>query len=173
MRKKSGVVRGLSDRLRSARQAAGLTQIQAGKKSGVHQVSISQFELGKHTPTIPTLCKLAEPYGFDVCDLLRDESKLGTRSVPQKEAEPAPFKKPQRVCLVCSQLFMAPRSDAVYCSSRCAASASTARRKKRRADKRQFVCPVCSEPFQAARSDAKYCSSVCKLAAYRSTEDQR
>ena len=83
------IVRGLAERLRSAREAAGLTQIQAGKKSGVHQVSISQFELGKHTPTIPTLCKLAEVYGLDVCDLLRDQSKLGTRSVPQKEAEPA------------------------------------------------------------------------------------
>jgi len=167
------IVRGLAERLRSAREAAGLTQIQAGKKSGVHQVSISQFELGKHTPTILTLCKLAEVYGLDVCDLLRDQSKLGTRSVPQKEAEPAPFEKRQRVCPVCSQSFMAPRSDAVYCSTQCVENAKTTRRKKRRAEKRQFVCLVCSEPFQAARSHAKYCTSVCRLAAYRSTEDRR
>jgi transcriptional regulator with XRE-family HTH domain len=63
-------VAGLSERLKSFREKAGLSQTQAGERSGVHHVSIAKFETDASVPTIATLYKLAEAYGVDVCDLL-------------------------------------------------------------------------------------------------------
>lgn len=63
-------VPGLAALLKTAREVAGLTQTQAGERSGVHQISISRFETDKATPTIRVLYKLATAYGVDVCDLL-------------------------------------------------------------------------------------------------------
>lgn len=61
---------GLSDALRKARERSGLSQVQAGKKAGVHHVSIARFELGTSTPTLRVLCRLAEAYGIEVSELL-------------------------------------------------------------------------------------------------------
>jgi transcriptional regulator with XRE-family HTH domain len=63
-------VPGLPAKLKLAREAAGLTQIEAAAKSGVHQVSIARFETDVRVPTLRALYKLAEAYGVDVCDLL-------------------------------------------------------------------------------------------------------
>lgn len=63
-------VPGLAQKLREARDAAGLTQIEAGEKSGVHHISIAKFETGKATPTVRVLCLLADAYGVHVCDLI-------------------------------------------------------------------------------------------------------
>lgn len=63
-------VPGLAAKLREAREAAGLSQVQAGEKAGVHHVSIAKFETEKVTPTIRVLYLLADAYGVEVCDLL-------------------------------------------------------------------------------------------------------
>ena len=63
-------VPGLAARLRAAREAAGLSQVQAGEKAGVHHVSIAMFETDKRAPTVKVLLKLADAYGIDVCDLI-------------------------------------------------------------------------------------------------------
>lgn len=61
---------GLAERLRAAREAAGLSQAQAGERAGLHQVSIAMFETDKRTPTVKVLIRLAEAYGVSVVDLL-------------------------------------------------------------------------------------------------------
>jgi transcriptional regulator with XRE-family HTH domain len=63
-------VPGLAARLRAARESAGLSQVQAGERSGVHHVSIAKFETDKSTPTLRVLYLLALAYEVDVCDLL-------------------------------------------------------------------------------------------------------
>ena len=63
-------VPGLAAKLRAARIAAGLTQLQASERSGVHHISIAKFETDKATPTVRLLYKLASAYHVKVCDLL-------------------------------------------------------------------------------------------------------
>ena len=70
-------VPGLAGLLRSAREAAGLSQVEAGERSGVHHVSIARFETDKATPTVRVLCLLAAAYAVDVCDLLPKKKPRG------------------------------------------------------------------------------------------------
>lgn len=63
-------VPGLAEKLKAAREAAGLTQQQAADRSGVHAVSIARFESEARGPSVATLYKLADAYGVTVCDLL-------------------------------------------------------------------------------------------------------
>lgn len=65
-------VPGLAARLRAARLAAGLTQVQAGEKADVHHILIAGYETDRKTPTLRILLKLAGAYGVDVCDLIRE-----------------------------------------------------------------------------------------------------
>jgi transcriptional regulator with XRE-family HTH domain len=60
MSKKATGDRGLGERLRQARELAGLTQAQLGEKVGVEQPSISAFETGSAMPELGTLKKLAQ-----------------------------------------------------------------------------------------------------------------
>ncbi len=49
----------VSKRIREAREAAGLTQEELSKKSGLPQSHISRLEQGKHSPTAKTLERIA------------------------------------------------------------------------------------------------------------------
>jgi transcriptional regulator with XRE-family HTH domain len=82
-------VPGLADKLKEARAATGLSQIEAGQKSGVHHVSIAKFETDKSTPTLRVLIKLAETYGVTVVDLLPESL---TKKLPSKR----PAKRPRQ-----------------------------------------------------------------------------
>ena len=66
---------GIGPLLRAARDAAGLSQVEAGEKSGVHHISIAKFETEKVTPTLRVLYRLADAYGVSVCSLLPKRSK--------------------------------------------------------------------------------------------------
>lgn len=63
-------VEGLDSKLKEARIAAGLSQIEAAERAEVAQYRISQYELGKKTPTLAVLLRLAVGYGVDVASLL-------------------------------------------------------------------------------------------------------
>lgn len=63
-------VPGLAALLRAAREAAELSQVEAGERAGVHHVSIARFETDKATPTLRVLYLLADAYGVEVCELL-------------------------------------------------------------------------------------------------------
>ena len=81
-------VPGLAAKLREAREAAGLSQVAAGEKSGVHHISIAKFETKKSTPTVRVLYLLAKAYGVKVADLLPPE-------LTAEDEQPAP-KKPRK-----------------------------------------------------------------------------
>lgn len=49
----------VSQRIREAREAAGLTQAELSEQSGLPQSHISRLEQGKHSPTAKTLEKIA------------------------------------------------------------------------------------------------------------------
>ena len=57
-------------RLRTLRLKAGLTQVALAESSGVDANTIARLERGEHTPSNPTLKKLAEALGVKVSDIL-------------------------------------------------------------------------------------------------------
>jgi transcriptional regulator with XRE-family HTH domain len=64
------VIEGLADKLKELREAAGLSQLEAAERSGIHHISINRFEKDKRVPTLSNLYKLAEAYGVNICKLL-------------------------------------------------------------------------------------------------------
>ena len=61
---------GLADKLRGARESAGLSQQEAADRAGLYQATIARYETNGRVPTLAALYKLAEAYGVSVCDLL-------------------------------------------------------------------------------------------------------
>ena len=60
--------------LRELRDARGLTQEQVAEAAGTSQSHYSKIELGRVSPTIRTVKKLANVLGVDPMDLLRGEA---------------------------------------------------------------------------------------------------
>jgi transcriptional regulator with XRE-family HTH domain len=60
----------LSQRIKAARIAKGLTQAEAAKTLGVGQKYISKLELGDKRPSVEMLAKLAQLYGVSESYLL-------------------------------------------------------------------------------------------------------
>jgi len=61
----------LGENLRRARERLGITQEEAGHRSGVHPTEVSRIEAGKRDPRISTLERLAKAVGVPPSDLLR------------------------------------------------------------------------------------------------------
>ena len=53
----------LGARLRSLRVAAGLTQAELARRTGIHRPNIARVEAGRHTPSLETLARLASAIG--------------------------------------------------------------------------------------------------------------
>ena len=68
MGKESG---GIGARLRVARRSAGLTQRQLADQLGVESITVSRWERGVTTPSLPRLRKIAELTDTTVSDLVR------------------------------------------------------------------------------------------------------
>lgn len=64
------LIPGLAGNLRAAREKAGLSQVEAGERSGVHHTAIAGYEIERRVPTLATLYRLAEAYGVKIADLL-------------------------------------------------------------------------------------------------------
>ncbi|MEX0803153.1 MAG: helix-turn-helix transcriptional regulator [Candidatus Binatia bacterium] len=56
----------IGERLRAAREAAGLTQGQIAKKLGIHRPSISEIEAGRRRVSAEELAEMASAYGIQV-----------------------------------------------------------------------------------------------------------
>lgn len=61
-------------RIRDYRVAAGLTQAELAKRTGIHRPNIARVEAGRHTPSLETLAKLSSAMGVSTIALLTDES---------------------------------------------------------------------------------------------------
>lgn len=62
---------GLGGRLRTARRSAGLTQKQLAEALGVESITVSRWERGVTTPSLPRLRRIAEITETTVSDLVR------------------------------------------------------------------------------------------------------
>jgi transcriptional regulator with XRE-family HTH domain len=62
---------GIGARLRTARRSAGLTQRQLGEQLGVESITVSRWERGVTTPSLPRLRRIAELTETTVSDLVR------------------------------------------------------------------------------------------------------
>ncbi|MBN1653778.1 MAG: helix-turn-helix transcriptional regulator [Deltaproteobacteria bacterium] len=63
----------LAARLKSLRQAAGLTQAELARRTGIHRPNIARVEAGRHTPSLETLTRLAAAIGVTPTSLFLDE----------------------------------------------------------------------------------------------------
>lgn len=70
----------ISDRLIIARKKKGLTQIEAGKITGIGNRTISDYERGVTYPNIPALEKLSKAYGVSTDYLIGITDIDGTYS---------------------------------------------------------------------------------------------
>lgn len=59
----------LGARLRELRKAAGLTQAELARRTGIHRPNIARVEAGRHTPSLETLARLAEAIGVPTTDV--------------------------------------------------------------------------------------------------------
>ncbi len=76
----------VSENIKACRKKAGLSQKELGKKLGVSQQHIAQYESGKRLPKIETLMRLSRALGVDIDDLA-DTSELAIidiREHPEK-----------------------------------------------------------------------------------------
>lgn len=58
------------NKLKEARKAAGLTQVELSRKTGMSQQDISSIERGDRDPTASTLRKLANALGCKIDDIV-------------------------------------------------------------------------------------------------------
>jgi DNA-binding XRE family transcriptional regulator len=62
----------LGQRLRALRLAAGLTQAELARRTGIHRPNIARVEAGRHTPSLETLARLAAAIGVSTTRVLSD-----------------------------------------------------------------------------------------------------
>jgi transcriptional regulator with XRE-family HTH domain len=62
---------GVGARLRTARRSAGFTQRQLAEQLGVESITVSRWERGVTTPSLPRLRRIAELTETTVSDLVR------------------------------------------------------------------------------------------------------
>jgi DNA-binding XRE family transcriptional regulator len=60
----------LGARLRELRLAAGLTQAELARRTGIHRPNIARVEAGRHTPSLETLARLANAIGVSTTYVL-------------------------------------------------------------------------------------------------------
>jgi DNA-binding XRE family transcriptional regulator len=63
----------LGARLRELRVAAGLTQAELARRTGIHRPNIARVEAGRHTPSLETLARLASAIGVPTTHVLAEE----------------------------------------------------------------------------------------------------
>ncbi len=62
----------LGQRIRELRLAAGLTQAELARRTGIHRPNIARVEAGRHTPSLETLSRLASAIGVPTTAVLDD-----------------------------------------------------------------------------------------------------
>lgn len=62
----------LGKRIRELRLAAGLTQAELARRTGIHRPNIARVEAGRHTPSLETLARLAHAIGVPTTRVLGD-----------------------------------------------------------------------------------------------------
>ena len=66
----------ISEKLKEARQKAGMTQEQVAEKIMVSRVTVSHWENGKSLPDILSLISLSDLYSISLDELVKEDSKM-------------------------------------------------------------------------------------------------
>lgn len=66
----------LGARVRELRRAAGLTQAELARRTGIHRPNIARVEAGRHTPSLETLARLAAAIGVPTATVLAVDDDL-------------------------------------------------------------------------------------------------
>ena len=66
----------ISEKLKKARQEAGMTQDQVAEKIMVSRVTVSHWENGKSLPDIVSLISLSDLYSISLDELVKEDSKM-------------------------------------------------------------------------------------------------
>ena len=82
----------ISEKLKEARQKAGMTQDQVAEKIMVSRVTVSHWENGKSLPDIVSLISLSDLYSISLDELVKEDSKM-VEKVRKKFDEDALNKK--------------------------------------------------------------------------------
>lgn len=77
----AGTTDGVGSRLRAARRASGLTQKQLAEELGVEAITVSRWERGATSPSLPRLRRIAELTGTTVSDLVRAPDAASAHAV--------------------------------------------------------------------------------------------
>lgn len=80
----------VQERLRLARQRAGLSQDALADRTGLYPSELSQMEMGRRLPTVPQLRQLALALGVST-DYL-----VGLQELPAETPTPAPAPAPSK-----------------------------------------------------------------------------
>jgi transcriptional regulator with XRE-family HTH domain len=72
---------GVGGRLRTARRSAGLTQKQLAEKLEVESITVSRWERGVTSPSLPRLRRIAEITETTVSDLVRSPDAASAHAV--------------------------------------------------------------------------------------------
>jgi len=72
---------GVATRLRTARRGAGLTQKQLAQALGVEPITVSRWERGVTTPSLPRLRRIAELTETTTSDLVRAPDAMSAHAV--------------------------------------------------------------------------------------------
>lgn len=92
--KGNGAVRSmLAERLRQAREQAGLSQAQVARKLRIHRPSVSEIEAGRRRVSAEELSQLAELYGVSLAWLTQTGTNLPDPAVELAARELAKLKK--------------------------------------------------------------------------------
>ncbi len=63
----------LGQRLKALRLAAGLTQAELARRTGIHRPNIARVEAGRHTPSLETIARLASAIGVSTTRVLSED----------------------------------------------------------------------------------------------------
>lgn len=77
----------LGDNIRRLRRAIGMTQTDLAEVLGCSNVAISQFENGKHMPSVTSLAEIAEALGVGYGVLFDDPLAVAEHAVAQVRAD--------------------------------------------------------------------------------------
>jgi len=77
----------------------GLSQRALGEQLGMSQPQVARLEVGEHTPTIDTLCRLADTLGLDI-DIRIGPREDGRREIPKSLAKGVAYASDQVIVAV-------------------------------------------------------------------------
>lgn len=63
-------------RMKSERQAAGMSQHELGKRARMNQKFVGEIERGRSNPSLKSMLRLADALGCELTELLEDEKPL-------------------------------------------------------------------------------------------------